>query len=291
MMKKKNGFISISVIYSFFIVFLLLLTLMMSTYVNNRYVYNIYKTDIKQQISGKGDDIVDSYPTLIKKIQTEFEYGGINDTSYIYWIAQNGSEYRYQGTNPNNYINFNGKLWRIIGILNVPGTAQYLVKIISAESNPESRINVSSFNSWTDTHMSTMLTAVYNGFTSPYKELVVDTNHRYQGSFVVSKPVGLMHTDDYLYAAPSSSCTQTLSAVQSCRPYNWLGGYNEWTMVKAASGTTNKVYSINADGSVTDTVPCTSALAYRPVLYLKDNVKVSGGTGTSTNPYNIIAGS
>lgn len=47
---NKNGFISISVIYSFFLVILLLLALIMSTYINNRVNFGIYLDDIKKTL-------------------------------------------------------------------------------------------------------------------------------------------------------------------------------------------------------------------------------------------------
>src|SRR5574344_872629 len=43
------------------------------------------------------------------------------------------TEYRYYGANPNNYVKFNGELWRIIGVFeteNESGTLEYRVKLI-----------------------------------------------------------------------------------------------------------------------------------------------------------------
>ena len=56
-MKKKNGFISISIIYSFFLVFMLLLVLIMASYVNNRTSLNIYKKDIKVRIAKNSSNL------------------------------------------------------------------------------------------------------------------------------------------------------------------------------------------------------------------------------------------
>ena len=50
-MIKKNGFISISIVYSFFVVFMLLLVLIMASYVNNRNSLNVYKKDIKANLA------------------------------------------------------------------------------------------------------------------------------------------------------------------------------------------------------------------------------------------------
>src|SRR5574344_1125266 len=46
------------------------------------------------------------------------------------------TEYRYYGANPNNYVTFNGELWRIIGVFeteNESGTLEYRVKLIRNE--------------------------------------------------------------------------------------------------------------------------------------------------------------
>lgn len=51
-MKKinKKGFISVTTILSFCILFISLLTMIMATYVNNRKIFTIYKNDIKYKL-------------------------------------------------------------------------------------------------------------------------------------------------------------------------------------------------------------------------------------------------
>ena len=46
-MKKKNGFISVAIVYSFIISFLVIIALILSTYVRNRTNLNKYKNQIK----------------------------------------------------------------------------------------------------------------------------------------------------------------------------------------------------------------------------------------------------
>lgn len=57
---KKKGFISISIIYSFFIVFLLLLVLTLSTYITNRYSFGIYTKDEKKYHAARVPLVVNS---------------------------------------------------------------------------------------------------------------------------------------------------------------------------------------------------------------------------------------
>ncbi len=59
-----------------------------------------------------------------------------NDTQKI--MLDNNGEYRYYGANPNNYVTFNGELWRIISVSNVKSsttdtTGEMRMKIIRNE--------------------------------------------------------------------------------------------------------------------------------------------------------------
>ncbi len=53
-------------------------------------------------------------------------------------IIKDYSGIRYIGKNPNNYVQFNGELWRIIGVMkdieNADGTKEDKVKLIRSES-------------------------------------------------------------------------------------------------------------------------------------------------------------
>ncbi len=50
-MKKKNGFIATSLIYSFFLVFLMILVGVMANYSNDRIQLNRLKQDTKEQLN------------------------------------------------------------------------------------------------------------------------------------------------------------------------------------------------------------------------------------------------
>jgi hypothetical protein len=52
-MKNKNGFIATSIIFSFFIVFLLIITINLTAYAQNRILMNQIKKDIKNEITLK----------------------------------------------------------------------------------------------------------------------------------------------------------------------------------------------------------------------------------------------
>jgi hypothetical protein len=169
-MKKKNGFISISIIYSFFVIFLLMLVLIMSSYVNTRLRLNIYKKDIKRTYAVKEQ-------SLFSKIS------GLG-TSTIYKIVDGSKtlSYRYIGGDPNNYISFNNESWRIVGAIcknnNCASAGDYVIKIVrnatisSAWDCKKSGVGTSSSNNgshnWKDSQLMMLLNSpkVYiSGYT------------------------------------------------------------------------------------------------------------------------------
>lgn len=257
-MMKKNGFISISVIYSFFIVFLLIMALMMATYVNNRYLFNIYKKDIKQSVAGS-TDIARGYKKVSDKVTTE-------------GIYENGA-HRYQGVNPNNYVNLNGERWRIIGYFS--GTGTKIVKEIPI--GPEN-FNVIS---------GSILTNYYSNLDSSIKNLVV------------TNKTELFNRNDYMYAVKGTDCSDRVTSPEACRAYNWLGitkdqkGYTDYEKDDAEwlseQYNSSNQYIVSYTGVITYKSK-TSQYMYRPVLYIKDSIKISGGSGTYLEPYNLVAG-
>ena len=105
--------------------------------------------------------------------------------------------------------------------------------------------------------------------------------------------LGLMYASDYGYAA-SDECTQNLYNYDNneCRYNNWL--YNikkqEW-QITYSTYAASYVFSISSNGEIVtddygDGGVCDS-YAVRPTLYLKSEVRIIDGDGTSANPYII----
>ena len=77
-------------------------------------------------------------------------------------VSENG--YRYEGKNPNNYVLFNGELWRIIGVFdsNTHGkSGQNLTKIIRDESIGSYAWHKNGKNNWTASSLNTILNTYY----------------------------------------------------------------------------------------------------------------------------------
>ncbi len=120
--------------------------------------------------------------------------------------------------------------------------------------------------------------------------------------------VGLMYPSDYGYAVGLSSKTDRNTCLYNslalwknwnyCYDNDWLfnSRYYQWTMTPAPYSTTsNSVFYIEYDRGGGDPNPrasVTSSNTYyskvvRPVVYLKSSVKITGGTGTSEEPYTL----
>ena len=108
-----------------------------------------------------------------------------------------------------------------------------------------------------------------------------------QGDASVISKMGLMYLSDYLYASGHYSSSDTNPQVSSYGNKNWLYKGYEWTQTPYASGalyvwTLLDSYAVEGDTS--------DSTGWRPALYLKSNIKISGGFGTYNNPYILEQG-
>ena len=98
--------------------------------------------------------------------------------------------------------------------------------------------------------------------------------------------IGLMYPSDYGYAANPDAWTKDISDYDSStiKSNNWLYmGLYEWTITPRSSRS-NLVSSVNYFGNLSIDVANTGYAA-RPVFYLKSNVALQGGNGTSNDPF------
>lgn len=70
---KKNGFISTTLIYTFFILFLLLMVFLISNYSNNRYLTDQYKHDIKNSFTTIMSSDINLYVMVLNNATGEYE--------------------------------------------------------------------------------------------------------------------------------------------------------------------------------------------------------------------------
>jgi len=110
----------------------------------------------------------------------------------------------------------------------------------------------------------------------------------------VTAKIGLMYPSDYGFAADSSAWTTTLHNYSEkvngtiIRLINWMHmGLDEWT-ISPVSSFVNYVFFVYDYGHLHyNGSNATAGYAVRPIFYLKDSVKRTGGSGTSDNPIRI----
>ena len=100
--------------------------------------------------------------------------------------------------------------------------------------------------------------------------------------------VGLIYPSDYGYASSDSGCRADISYNASCNNNNWLSnGTTYWTITpRDSSYFANATWFIRAESGCVDNL--TSAhFGIRPTVYLKSEVTILSGAGTSSNPYKL----
>ncbi len=274
---------------------------------------------------------------------------------------------RYIGSNPNNYVQFNNELWRVIGVFNNiddgTGTKETRLKIIRNEpigeyswdnkaSGTGSSTSSYGSNDWSDSALKIVLNeGAYwnrtsgecpygqngattscdfstNGLTEEAKAMISNAkwnlggtasytsssnglaSHWYtyeRGTEVYSgRPtewigkIGLMYPSDYGYATAGGSttnretCLKTAlynwdgSSVSDCKNNDWLydSSNYQWTLTPHSRGS-DVVFSVVSDGHVFSSFASRADFAVSPALYLSSNVKISGGDGSQSNPYQL----
>lgn len=112
--------------------------------------------------------------------------------------------------------------------------------------------------------------------------------------------IGLMYPSDYGYATSGGSTTDRSSCLAK-ELYNWdSSSYNDcknndwlyeslndqWTLTPYSSDS-NRVFYVHSNGIVSRDNSDYTTNAVSPVLYLTSNVRISGGSGSSNDPYNL----
>ena len=112
--------------------------------------------------------------------------------------------------------------------------------------------------------------------------------------------IGLMYPSDYGYATAGGSTMDRAaclakemyncdgSGVSDCKNNDYLykSDYNQWTLTPISSNT-RRVFSVDSSGNVRDRDAGYGSNSVSPVAFLKSNILISSGDGSSTTPYNL----
>ena len=220
--------------------------------------------------------IIKATPLTAEQIPTTYTYNNVemtlksSDTSNLaYW---NKSSY-FSQTNYNDWTK---------------AAVQYFL-------NDETEGSSSYYNSIDPTYQAMIQKSVYKlgnvtyntttkvSYEAEQSETVWDGNEAtWTGN------IGLMYPSDYGYAADSTYWDTSMSSYDStAKNYDWLHDSSNarWTISPSTYNSGIAVY-VNYHGRVNNSnVDISSALS--PVLYLKSDVMISGGEGTSLVPYEL----
>ncbi len=246
-------------------------------------------------------------------------------TNGLFAIGNNGElttstsprEYRYIGADPDNYIQFNNELWRIIGIFDGQ------LKIIRNESLGDMQWN-SNVNDWSTAYLQIYLNYDYYGTIDLEDRSKIDSNYtwklggsstyddvtaqmfyeRERGNEVYSgRPtewigeIALMYPSDYGFSTSGGSTTNRSSCLatvlfdwyesegEDCYTNSWLydSSNNQWTLAPNASNS-DGVFRVTYDGYVGNSYVDISYVV-RPAVYLLSNVEIVSGIGTPDEPF------
>lgn len=217
-------------------------------------------------------------------------------------------KYTYKGKNPNNYITFNGEKagWRIISI-----DTEETIKIMKIESIGNQTWHSSLNSDWSSpTSLNTYLNnTYYNKLNSTDQSYIVakyfsigevgtnDTNLDEQINNENSKKwegkIALPTMSEYIRTNSNKSGCETLSNYNknysSCKNTTWMysSNYDWWLLSPKTSYDAYLITSRGSFGSSTAGGIYGTSAGVRPVLYLSSDIKIIGGDGSQSNPYQI----
>ena len=200
----------------------------------------------------------------------------------------------YKGSNPNNYIEFNDEMWRIVSI-----TSDDTIKIIKNDviegdffyyeiteelNNYIQKIekNKITNNNWHNLNKSEARVE----FNLDLDKLIVEENKN-----IVTGEIGIITMGEYLRANSNNiDCGNDKLMIDNeeiCTSTNWMNFSNDimWWLNYYTHNDQCLQYVVGA-GCVQDFDEYRAWANIRPALYLSSNITLSG-TGSETDPYII----
>ena len=232
------------------------------------------------------------------------------------------NSYRYSGVNPNNYVCFGAtgadcqnaeNQYRIIGVFNNQ------VKLIKSTSYGEYAWEQdwdTQGNTWDASTKpdiyTTLNTTYYNTIPAEWQNLIAETTWQVggmawsetntakqyydvevgtgQSGYEETMKIGLMYVSDYGYGASPEKWTTALYE-DNYGTDNWMYmGDIEW-LISRYTGKADRAFNVDSYGGgyvVIATVDY--AYAVRPSFSLTSTATISGGTGTSSDPFVLNLG-
>ena len=107
--------------------------------------------------------------------------------------------------------------------------------------------------------------------------------------------IALPYITDYAYASNENDCNTKIdhSSTYKCKNNNWMFKTNKWYWTLSPDANTSNaisVWYVYDEGLPDGREVASSTRVVFPAIYLKSNILIESGTGTSSNPYILKAG-
>ena len=285
----------------------------------SKFICSYQATGLKGNVSGMNASVnLEGSGTLTAIVSDgvnslSFGYNYYKKTAFDTVIKQNttntnNDDYRYTGSDVNNYVTFNGEIWRVIGF--VDGK----VKLIKATSIGTMAWSGNS-NNWVKSSLNAYLNGdYYNGLSDDARDMI-DKSTWYLGgasntsltrgkfydlernSSSINKNnspssdayVGLMYPSDYGYAASRSECNDTILDNYDnslCYMSDWLfNGQDEWMQSPLTDA--SYIYFLSSGRGYIGRKHYSYSINVRPSVYLKNDIYAIKGNGSKSSPYEL----
>ena len=260
---------------------------------------------------------IDNTLQVDSKFATEYRYRG-GDSVVNNYVTFNNEVWRIIGIIPTE--DTNGNVENRIKIIKD-------TSIGNKKWNETQDITTNSYNNWVTGTLNTYLNNSYYNTLSSDAQNMIGTAKYYLGGYDMSdeaftsdimwqyerkneanrtgyyygtnpimqnntnKKISIMYVSDYGYGA-SKECTNNLydydSSANCITTNNWLDKSEDTWLLPQNSGNSDYAFSVYSGGFVDNGDNASyDEYAVRPVLSLSSNVKISGGSGKSSDPYQL----
>ena len=217
--------------------------------------------------------------------------------------------YFFTGGSPNNYITFNGEKagWRIISV-ECDGT----IKIMRISNIEYQYWDISNNNNWSrPASLNTYLNnTYYNGLNSTTKSQIIakdwsigavtDNNNNMsaqisnENSKLWKGNIALPTMSEYLRTNSDINKCKTFRLYRNnynnCKNTTWMYiSFENWWTLSPYNNNSVNILGVSSNGyiGIDTAVSDSGQLGVHPTLYLSSDIKITGGTGTKSDPYEI----
>jgi len=242
-------------------------------------------------------------------------YTSSNANDGLYMDPYQSGRFIYYGNNPNNFITFSGKTWRIISV--EPGGYLKLIDINKYATIPW---DIQGNGTWGSN--STLFSALNNNYVSSITDSTMIYPSKWKATVIypslqdnfninnlveleentlndssVFGSVGLLSLSDYLKATINNTCRNNIFGENTHDCYSWLTQYNSWLLdINGELGSESEGYTYYIGNEEIQGVTYYNKILSKrtnlnhdvyPVIYLDRNAVHKGGSGTMADPYTL----